>query len=68
MEGSFKIIQGPFSIYKEEFSDKSSTSFSLFSSLFTYQVSVISTIHLSFFRGNDTVSVRGNSVKMFLLM
>ena len=40
VEGSFRIIQGPFSIYKPEYSVKSSSSFSIFSSSFTYQVSL----------------------------
>ncbi|XP_060570486.1 atrial natriuretic peptide-converting enzyme-like isoform X2 [Ruditapes philippinarum] len=43
IEGSLRIIQGPFSSYKDEYSDKSSTSYSLFSSSFTYQINNILT-------------------------
>ncbi|XP_053393415.1 atrial natriuretic peptide-converting enzyme-like isoform X1 [Mercenaria mercenaria] len=43
IDGSLRIIQGPFSSYKQEYNDKSSTSYSLFSSSFTYQINSILT-------------------------
>lgn len=41
MEGNLRIIQGPFSSFKPEYRDKASTSYSLFSSSFTYQMNNI---------------------------
>ncbi|WAQ95847.1 CORIN-like protein, partial [Mya arenaria] len=38
VEGRVRIIQGPFSSYQPQYSNKSSTSFQLFSSSFTYQL------------------------------
>ncbi|XP_052816492.1 atrial natriuretic peptide-converting enzyme-like isoform X2 [Mya arenaria] len=64
VEGRVRIIQGPFSSYQPQYSNKSSTSFQLFSSSFTYQISVIFTrsSYSSSYSHTEVVNISSGSV------
>lgn len=70
VEGSFRIIQGPFSIYKPEYSVKSSSSFSIFSSSFTYQIDSIfkSSEFSSSYSHTELVNISSGSVKVHFII